>query len=85
MRTILKTIAAEQEKALRENDHKTHWNEITNDMIGYKIREHAQKLTDAICIKKPSVIKKSAVDLANYCAMAYDKAQQVIDTRETRG
>ena len=76
VRPAVQRFAEAMEKILRENDHKSGWQDMEDSEIFDRITDERDELLLALNgyddLKTIEKIKDEAVDLANFCMMLFD-------------
>jgi NTP pyrophosphatase (non-canonical NTP hydrolase) len=60
---------------LRENQHKAHWNTVTQQWLLNRCMEELKELQDAVNADDPGEIVREAADVANFALMIADNAR----------
>lgn len=72
IRKIIQEFGEEQEKILKNNDHKLDWTNTSIDFLCLRLNEEFVELLEAIMDGTFEEIQHECVDVANFAMMIHD-------------
>lgn len=74
MRPKVQEFARQMEKRLKENDHKTGWEDCSDDFLLTRLWMNFRQLRTCVSVNDHAGVNEAAADIANYAMMIADNS-----------